>query len=420
MGYDLAKDYPKLHRTQLVPRLATLLITFMLSAAPVVAQTPAQPPSTDKHCDIATSAIVAASELRQLRQKKEVPCLVRDKESVRANILSLVQEKTPPLKMKYEGLTLKTLGFIPEEFDYERGLIDLYVSQLGGYYDPGRKYFVMAGWMPDILQAPIAVHELTHALQDQYFDLEKFIDSNVESTDLLLARSALVEGDATAVMLDYARRRAGQDGIATEPNVESVMLQNVIGGAFTASMAAVPLSLQLTLLFPYTSGLRFVHTLLRRDGYKAVDAAFRTPPRSTTEILHPERYPLREGEVKEFSDAELRGANRGAVVYRDTVGEFAISTLLAMFLPDKAEAIKAAKGWAGDRLVVLESDATPNSGKIPITFLWRLAWESERDAEEFYSAYQKALKQRYAGEVGKSVVIERVGKEVVVTITKQR
>jgi hypothetical protein len=399
---------------------ATLLALFFLavtvhrSALAEVA-----PSGTDKKCEIATTSIAAASELRQLRQKKEVPCLVRDKESVRANILSLVQEKTPPLKMKYEGLTLKTLGFIPEEFDYERGLIDLYVSQLGGYYDPGRKYFVMAGWMPDILQAPIAVHELTHALQDQYFDLEKFIDSKVESTDLLLARSALVEGDATAVMLDYARRRAGQDGIATEPNVESVMLQNVIGGAFTASMAAVPISLQLTLLFPYTSGLRFVHTLLRRDGYKAVDSTFRNPPRSTTEVLHPERYPLREGEVKEFSDAELRGANKGAVVYRDTVGEFAISTLLAMSLPNKADAVAAANGWAGDRLITLEQEQ-PNhpTSKIVVT-LWRSAWAREGDAAEFISAYERALRQRYGEQFGKNVIITREGKEVLVSFKRE-
>ena len=404
--------------TQLVPRLATLLITLMLSAAPVVAQTPAQPPGTDKHCDIATSAIVAASEIRQLKRKNDVPCVVRDKEAVRANLLSLVGEKTPPLKMKYEGLTLKTLGFIPESFDYERGIIDLYVSQLGGYYDPGHKYFVMAGWMPDILQTPIAVHELTHALQDQYFDLEKFVDAKIENTDLVLARSALVEGDATAVMLDYARKQVGQDGIATEPNVESVMLQNVIGGAFASSMASVPLSLQLTLLFPYTSGLRFVHTLLRKGGYAEVDNAFRASPRATTEILHPERYLSHQLVIKEFTDAELAAGHAGEVVYRDTVGEFAISTLLAMFLPDKGEAIEAAKGWAGDRLVVLEGDASKPDGKMPITFLWRLAWESERDAEEFYSAYQKALKQRYAAELGRSVVIERMGQEVAVSFKR--
>jgi len=399
---------------------ATLVALFFLAATVHrSALAEVAPSGTDKKCEIATTSIAAASELRQLRQKKEVPCLVRDKESVRANILSLVQEKTPPLKMKYEGLTLKTLGFIPEEFDYERGLIDLYVSQLGGYYDPGRKYFVMAGWMPDILQAPIAVHELTHALQDQYFDLEKFIDSKVESTDLLLARSALVEGDATAVMLDYARRRAGQDGIATEPNVESVMLQNVIGGAFTASMAAVPLSLQLTLLFPYTSGLRFVHTLLRRDGYKAVDAAFRTPPRSTTEILHPERYPLREGEVKEFSDAELRGANAGAVVYRDTVGEFAISTLLAMFLPNKADAVAAANGWAGDRLIALEQEQPNHPTSKTVVTLWRSAWATEGDASEFISAYERALRQRYGEQFGKNVIITREGKEVLVSFKRE-
>lgn len=377
-----------------------------------------KPSGTDKYCDIAFASIAAASEIRLLPKKHDVPCLVRDKESVRANLLSLVQEKTPPLKIKYEGLTLKTLGFIPEDFDYERGIIDLYVSQLGGYYDPGHKYFVMASWMPDVLQTPIAVHELTHALQDQYFDLEKFVDSKLESTDLLLARSALVEGDATAVMLDYARKRAGQDAIATDPNVESVMLQNVIGGAFASSMAGVPLSLQLTLLFPYTSGLRFVHTLLRKGGYAAVNEAFRDPPRATTEILHPERYLSIRGTLREFSDAELIAGHNGKVVYRDTLGEFAISTLLAMHLPDKTEAVSAATGWAGDRLVALEGEESAADTKHPLTFLWRSAWDTEADATEFLSAYGKALQRRYGNELGKNVLITRSGKEVLASFTR--
>ena len=167
------------------------LCVFAALAAVASVSCPAY--AEDKTCDLAKTAIASASEIRLLQIKKPVPCFVQDKESVRSHILALVNEKTPPAKMRLEGQVYKAVGFIPEEFDYERGLVDLYVSQLGGYYDPSNKYFVMAGWMPAIFQTTIAVHELTHALQDQYFDLEKFVDPKIENSDLLLARSALID-----------------------------------------------------------------------------------------------------------------------------------------------------------------------------------------------------------------------------------
>ena len=94
----------------------------------------------DKPCEIVKPAIEAASSIRLLAIKKAVPCFVQDRESVRSHIMALVDEKTPPAKMHLEGLTYKALGLIPDSFNYEKGLIDLYVSQLGGYYDPEHKF----------------------------------------------------------------------------------------------------------------------------------------------------------------------------------------------------------------------------------------------------------------------------------------
>ena len=189
---------------------------------------------------------------------------------------------------KGPGLKPSGIGFIPLDFNYQQGLIDLYLSQLGGYYDPEKRHFVMAAWMPVMLQTTIAVHELTHALQDQYFNLATFTDQNKYTSDQLMARSALVEGDATLVMLDYQRRLMGQAGLESDKSVSGVMLQNIIGASMMAPMANVPSSLQNLLIFPYTSGLRFAHEFLKDGGYKRLDKIFRSPPRSTEEILHPE------------------------------------------------------------------------------------------------------------------------------------
>lgn len=370
----------------------------------------------EQQCSIASSSIKAASEIRGLSIKRDVPCYVRDKEAVRAHILSLIDEKTPPQKMKLEGVAYKALGFIPESFDYERELIELYISQLGGYYDPASDYFVMAGWIPTSFQATIAVHELTHALQDQYFDLERFIDPKIENSDLLLARSALVEGDATAVMLDYARRLAGQGSIASEKSVEAIMMQNVIGGAMVAGSGKVPQSLQMILIFPYTSGLRFAHTLLRTGGYRALDQGFKAPPRSTEEILHPEKYGKPAADFLEFTDDQVQGDLIGEVLHRDTLGEFAISALLGMFIENKQEAVRAASGWGGDRLIVLKSPHKDRNKEF--TVLWRTAWDTDTDAEEFYESYRRALARRYGNEFGSSVALKRTGREVLASFER--
>ena len=365
----------------------------------------------DKTCDIAKSAIQAASIIRGLDIKSTVPCYVEDRDSVRSHIMGLVNEKTPPTKMHLEGLTYKAIGLIPDSFDYEKGLIDLYVSQLGGYYDPEHKFFVMAGWMPAVFQTTIAVHELTHALQDQYYDLTKFVDAKIENSDLLLAHSALVEGDATAVMLDYDRRAAGLTPLAAEPNVESVMLQNVVGGTFTIGASGAPESLQLTLLFPYTSGLRFVHTLLRKGGFHEIDNAFRNPPNSTTEILHPDRYLAGGFKPHVFSDADVLGTEKGQPVYRDTLGEFAVSVLLGSFERDKNKVIEAAAGWQGDRVVVVERGDKH-------LFLWRTIWNSPADADHFAALYKAALQTKYGTAFGDTVTLKETGAEVSVSILR--
>jgi hypothetical protein len=349
--------------------------------------------AADETCKIADSSIQAASTIRKLTIKKPVPCFVHNKDQVKGYILHSIDTKIPEKKLEMEGLVYKALGFIPPDFDYQKGIVELYLNQIGGYYDSEGKHFIMAGWLPAMLQSTVAVHEMTHALQDQYFDLQTFMDEKRYSGDELLSRSALVEGDATAVMLDYARHLVGQQGIEKEANVEAMMLQNVIGSSLVSGMNAIPSSLQMTLIFPYTSGLRFAHELLRRGSYEEVNKAFRSAPRSTEEILHPEKFFEKKADFAQIDSSELVPSEMrpdSVPVYQDTFGEFAISTLLSNFLSDKGRAATAAAGWGGDRIAVFVDE----SAKLR-TIVWKLNWDSEKDAEEFYREYGAALKKLY-------------------------
>jgi hypothetical protein len=349
----------------------------------------------DGNCTIAEQAIAQASVIRKLPIKTKVPCYVHTKEQVTEFVRESVKEKIPPSKLRNEERLFKLLGLIPESFSYETGLIDLYVNQIGGYYDPERNHFIMAGWLPEIMQPTIAAHELTHALQDQYYDLGKFIDPKTDNSDDQLARSALVEGDATAVMMDYIRGLTGQKGLEHDPNVDAILMQNVVGASLTAG-TGLPEGLQLLLIFPYTSGLRFAHDLLKEGSYQAIDAAFKKPPSSTEEILHPEIYRASIKSYRTFSldDGAQHIPAPHKIIYSDTIGEFGVSTLLSLFIADKSRAAQAAKGWGGDRAFYAEK---PSSGKETAVGLlvWKTAWDSEQDSQEFYQAAQDMLVARF-------------------------
>ena len=337
-------------------------------------------------CNVADKALQVASKIRGLKIKKRVPCFVRDREEIEKYLLQTIKTKIPDKRLVMEEIIYKALGFIPKEMDYKKGLIDLYASQIGGFYEPDKDYFVMASWMPAIVQTTIAVHEQTHALQDQYFKLDQFMLQDSQSSDILLARSALVEGDATAVMSDQTNSMLGKPGISESDSVESIMMQSVLGSGLVAAGQNAPRSLVSIMIFPYTSGLRFVHALLKKGGYREVSAAFAKPPRSTEEILHPELYYKERADFISFADSDLLEESEKAdlkVDFSDSLGEFEISAMLTQHGINPAEAAKVAAGWGGDKVgVIVKGD-----GK-PVSVRWKTAWDNQREADEFKRALE--------------------------------
>jgi len=372
--------------------------------------------SEDVECQIADQAIRQASVIRGLEIKHDVPCFVRNREQIEAYLIETINEKIPEEKFALEEYVYKKIGLLPAEFDYRSGLVDLYMSQIGGYYDPERKHFVMAGWMPRTMQSAIAVHELTHALQDQYFDLSSFMDIDTYNSDEIFARSALVEGDATAVMMDYVRDLAGQPALAETTNIESLMLQNVVGASMMDGFSEVPESLQRMVLFPYISGLRFAHELLRRGGYDEINRAMENPPRSTEEILHPKKFFKAEPDFIRFSDKQMltdKTLKEAEIVFDDTFGEIMISALLGANIDDNAKAAQAASGWGGDRLTVFEGEGGANR-----VLVWKLNWDTLKDSEEFFLVYKNILGELYPefNKLNSRVILERESKVITLTI----
>ena len=410
------------------------LLTLWLLAAPAYAVAadgaPAAVPAKSVTCSMVGGAMKIASGIRKLDIKRSVPCTLEGKDQVEKYLRDTLNKKIPPERIRNEGLVYGLLGIVPLGFDYLNSIIKLYTDQLGGYYDPDTDAYVMANWLPAGMQLPIAVHELTHALQDQHFKLDALMDEVNDDSDALLARSAMVEGDATAVMLDYARSISGEPSIAKEKSVSAFMMQNITGAMLSSGVSAAPPALQSMLIFPYVSGLRFVHQLLREGGTAAVDKAFLRPPDSCEEILHPERYlkgkpGFKKPERPALEQYSITPATKPA--FEDRLGEFVISTMLSSFIPP-LQASRAASGWDGDRLWYFDDGKNG-----PTVLYWRLLWDSENDSDEFSQALSEAFEKRFGkdfvvNEKGDSVVsgtpvgtveIKKNGREVALVISSQ-
>ncbi|MCB0337086.1 MAG: hypothetical protein KDD62_12300 [Bdellovibrionales bacterium] len=349
-----------------------LLLTFLLLTGPL--------PIAASPCTLTDAAFRDASGIRGLAGKTQVPCLLYNKKKIRQHLLEIVDTKISPEKIRYEEMYFKALGIIPRDYNYKDGVINLYVSQLGGYYDAERNHYVMASWLPESLQHGIAVHELTHALQDQYYNLDSFMDVTTLSSDTLLAHSALVEGDASAVMADYVRRLERKPGIETADDVEALVSQTIMGTSMIAEQSKAPKSLLSLMLFPYTSGLRFVHVLLKSGGYEALDGAFANPPNSSRDILHPHLYLQGETSRVIIPEEQMTTGKNSEVLLSDEVGEYTVRVMFEALGYTEKRATSFAEGWVADRILVLKNDR----GQPEL--LWKSLWKSSQEAQEFCSA----------------------------------
>jgi hypothetical protein len=358
-------------------------------------------------CALSREALSGASVVRELALKADVPCVVEDKFAVANFIQETIKEDLPPRKLAQEEIVYKAIGLIPDAFDYQHALVEFLVSQIGGYYNPKRKLFVMAGWLPAAVQGSVAVHELTHALQDQHYNLSAIMNAESATTDSGLAASALVEGDASAVMFDYERKRSGQKALQTLSSVDSMLLLQVLGLGLGGD---VPESLKALLIFPYTSGLRFVHALLRRGGYSELHRVYAHRPATTREILHPEEYIAGSFSPQIPAESDLEGAPVGvAPEYSDVLGEFGISSIFRGAVATKDRGALAAAGWVGDKLALFPAQ----NGVRTISWLTR--WEDEREAHEFSSLYREYLRGVYGREVGLGEVALTASRKIKLT-----
>jgi len=269
---------------------------------------------------------------------------------------------------------LIAFGLLDPDTDLDTLSEDLLGEQVAGYYDPeSKRMVVVSGTEGDELSASdkdTFAHETTHALQDQHFDLETYLNDSLEGTDdIYLAMRALPEGDATVAEIMY---------LQANPDVLNQLLVEYQDMGDTEVLDTAPLLIQETLLFPYLQGQEFVTALYEEGGWDLVNEAYANPPISTEQILHPEKYLDDEAPVAiELSDPTAKLGAGWTLLGANTMGEFQIQVMLRdEYGVDEGTATDAAAGWGGDQYIALA-----NGDDMAI--IWQSAWDSDDDAKQF-------------------------------------
>jgi hypothetical protein len=325
-------------------------------------------------------AMKAVESIRGRKFVTEVKNITIDRSKL-APHLKEQMERSTPYPMDDWATILRALQLV--DLEPEKilpNLITLYESQVLAFYDPhSHTYYSikqlpnlpeLEGIDPKLMEETVMIHELVHALQDQHFALAAREKALLRDTDANLAYHAVLEGEATLVMIAHMLKKSNVDfdEIVRDDAMLGMMTAAVQSGQLTAG-GAPPYFAEM-LKFPYLEGLKFAIAAYRRGGWRELDKLHENPPRTSREILHPDEYFSGTFKPRVFKHDLPKDA-----IATEHLGEFHWR-----FLVGEANAA----GWVDDRVTVYRD------GRVDVS----TEWENEERATKFAAAYEKKLKDR--------------------------
>jgi hypothetical protein len=327
--------------------------------------------------------------IRQLEPLEEVPFELISRESFQDNLIETAFEDIPEETRRAEERFLKRMGLIADDADLEQLILDLYGAAVAAYYDPdtGSFYIIERDAPFGPTDKVTTAHEYTHALQDQHFDLEGSRIKDLTEGDAILAQLAVIEGDATLTSQEWL--------IANLSQAEQLqLLQEALEDLDDDVFEGMPIILRRQLEFPYGEGFLFVRDIYGLGGFDAVNQALETPPASTEQILHSQKYFDQEAPIDVVADDLSALLGEGwTIAYEQTMGELNTQVFVGggeeppiniPGLPVEWPHAEVAEGWGGDRVVMFE-----NGDQWLID--WHTTWDSEADAAEFSTRANELL-----------------------------
>ncbi|HEY2548371.1 MAG TPA: DUF6782 family putative metallopeptidase, partial [Candidatus Acidoferrum sp.] len=305
-----------------------------------------------------------------------------------------MEEDKNPAERYADEKSTEAFGLIPKGFDLHNFMIDLLTEQIAGLYDPKAREFYIADWIPADDQRMVMAHELTHALQDQHFQIDAFEKAARPNDDAELAREAVLEGSAMAAMIDYELRGTGHS-VADLPAIDPSTFAGDMSNS--PKLQEAPQFLKDSMIFPYFGGLTFSTAILKPAGWRALAGVFAKPPVSTQQIMHPALYKSGRmpAQVSIPSLEKLLGAD-WAKIDENIMGEFGWKEILKQFL-DEERATPLAAAWSGDKYVLYEQKQTKR-----LILVARLQLDTEEHAERFFGQYSESLEKKHGARESES------------------
>jgi hypothetical protein len=372
-----------------------LVALFLLSLHPILAQQAATAPSPAPPARNSPEFLAMADEVLQEMSaitgwelKSPLKKSIRSREEIRAYVLREMHEDKDAKERYASERSAEAFGLIPKGFELDGFMVELLTEQIAGLYDPKAHEFYIADWIDPEDQRTVMSHELTHALEDQHFQIEAWVKAARPNDDAEMARESVLEGSAMAAMLEYMLKEKGLK-LRDLPDIDPSIFVGDL--AETPMLKKAPPFIKDSLMFPYFSGLTFSMAVLKTDGWKGFASVFARPPASTQQILRPDLY--RTGKSLVPIKLKLPDGLPGSgwtLLEENCMGEFGWKEVLKQFL-DANRAGKLAAAWDGDVYATYESkDATR------LLLFARVRLDSNESAARFFGQYSEALEKKYA------------------------
>ncbi len=331
--------------------------------------------------------------------KHEVKRALASRDQVQRYLEDHMKSDKDTQRLQRSAVVLQKFGLLPPEFDLKSFLVELLREQVAGYYDPKTKTVYLLNWLEPKAQLPVMAHELTHALQDQNFGLEKWLkdpdsknlQKEVETDEQTSARQAIVEGQAMVSLLDYILAPS-QQNVVNAPALVEAMRAGMSATADSPVLSRAPMFIREALTFPYNYGLNFEREVEVKRGKEAAFAGvFRNPPQTTREIMEPQVYlsgerlpPLR---LPDYDKLLGHGYKRYDV---GSIGEFDVNILLKQYAGKKADT-RLASQWRGGYYYA----AKPKDNADTLALVFVTKWGSPQGAQQFADVYSAFVPKRY-------------------------
>ncbi len=358
----------------------SIFVVALIAAVAVVLSRRGHNAGEGPYAEEVADAIPRIEKSTGLKFKHPPRVELRSREQVRDFLLKKFDEESPASEIKGEETAYKLLGMLPDKLDLRKFLLAVLTEQVIGYYDPGTKVLYVVNGADEKTVNITITHELVHALQDQYVNLDS-IQKATSDNDRASAAQAVIEGQAQYEQLSIMV--GGSSNIALQVGGRDRIREMIRDNQSAMPVfATAPMVIQESLLFPYLTGADFVQ---RYKEKRPNGNLYSDIPRSTEQLLHTNAY--FGATPDEPSEIELPAPRGATKVYENDLGEFGMRLFLFEQLKDEQLAARATVGWDGDRYVVVQGAAGQG-------IVWASVWDTSLDAAQFSDALIRATGKR--------------------------